>query len=55
LFQVAPGADYPGMLERGRYVFTRPGLGPDGARRYFTSSERASADRQGLSGLKAIS
>lgn len=50
-----PGADHPGMLERGRYVFTRSGPGPDGARRYFISGERASGDRQGFSGLKALS
>jgi hypothetical protein len=40
LFQVVTGADYKGMLERGRYVFYQVGIGPDGAWRYFISSDQ---------------
>jgi hypothetical protein len=40
LFQIVTGADYKGMLERGRYVFYQVGIGPDGAWRYFLSSDQ---------------
>lgn len=40
LFQIVTGADYKGMLERGRYVFYQVGIGPDGAWRYFISSDQ---------------
>lgn len=40
LFQVVTGADYRGMLERGRYLFYQVGIGPDGAWRYFISSDQ---------------
>ncbi|HEY6259081.1 MAG TPA: hypothetical protein VIY51_25160 [Xanthobacteraceae bacterium] len=40
LFQVVTGADYKGMLERGRYLFYQVGIGPDGAWRYFLSSDQ---------------
>jgi hypothetical protein len=40
LFQIVTGADYKGMLERGRYVFYQVGIGPDGAWRYFVSSDQ---------------
>ncbi len=40
LFQVVTGSDYKGMLQRGRYVFYQVGIGPDGAWRYFVSSDQ---------------
>lgn len=40
LFRVVTGSDYRQMLERGRYVFYQVGISPDGAWRYFLSSDQ---------------
>jgi hypothetical protein len=40
LFRVVTGSDYRQMVERGRYVFYQVGISPDGAWRYFLSSDQ---------------